>query len=173
MSLQSRSSLIKRFEFLDRQKSSERHDAVLSDRRMSLGKNEPIPVRHPGLFRVDLHDSEIERHQNIHRRKRSTDMTSSASRNRTDSEPSPFASQHLKLYILFLTTHNYFLLAIFGEVHPILPGNFGRIRRGRTFFMIEHTEKPPPYAGCPELRKWEKEGDTKGISFAFRTYFVS
>src|SRR5215471_14244947 len=111
MPLQSRSSFIKRFEFLDRQKSSKRHDAILSNRRMSLGKNEPIPVRHPGLFRVDLHHPEIERHQNIHRRKRSTNVTGSASRNRTDSEPSPSASQHLQFCIGFLTAHNYFFVS--------------------------------------------------------------
>ena len=43
-------------------------DAVVARAGMSFAEDKPVPIRHAGVMRVDIHDAEIQRHKYLHLR---------------------------------------------------------------------------------------------------------
>src|SRR5258708_19826959 len=99
MPLQPRTPFIKGFELLDRQIPSQRHYRILTDRSMPFGKNKPVALRPLRLVRSDLHDSKVERHQNVHRREWPTNVSGTAIRTRPDSHPPPLSPKPFHLFL--------------------------------------------------------------------------
>src|SRR5271165_7569522 len=113
MTLQSRTPFIESFEFFDREKSSQRHNRVLADRRMTFGKNKPVTLRPFRFLRLNFHYAKVECYQNVHRREWPAYVPSSTSCNGTNRQPPTFTSKCLQLLIIYCAIHICSWLTLF------------------------------------------------------------
>ena len=89
MPLQHRPHGVKRTQLLLVEVAAVGQHRIVTRTRVSLTQQKAIPLRHIGVARIDVHHMEVERHQNLHLRKRSSRMPALRIRDRVDDHLPP------------------------------------------------------------------------------------
>src|SRR5580693_5125817 len=100
MSLEPRVALVEGLQFCDREISAQSHDYIQANGRVPFRKDKSVSSRPLRILRIDAQSPEKKGNQNIHRRKRTTYVPSTALGDGADRKPAPLSCQALQFAII-------------------------------------------------------------------------
>src|SRR6266481_6872940 len=100
MSLEPRIAFVESLQFFDREISAQSHDYIQADGRVPFRKDKSVSSRPLRILRIDAQSPEKKGNQNVHRRKRTTHVPSSALGDGANRKPAPLPCQSLQFAII-------------------------------------------------------------------------